>query len=160
MFEAFGVLIIALLISIGYGGCQHKEAQRLQEIVNSAKAVGKSADTIEREKEKAIESAVKQATAKASEDVAKAKSDLATSNRNLAGLRATLANLNSRPASADPAVTAERETTATVGNLFSLCSERYTMLGSSADEARNRGKLCEGIADANQSIRAKVEALK
>ena len=74
-------------------------------------------------------------------------------------LQSALDALSKRPPSDNPAVTAERETTRTLGELFGVCSARYGMLGEAADAARSAGKLCEQLYDSNTPITDKVKAL-
>jgi hypothetical protein len=81
------------------------------------------------------------------EELARVDADRARAARGK--LQADLDAIRNRPASSNPEVAAERETTRTLGDLFGLCSQRYTVLGLSADQAREAGKLCERYYDAN-----------
>lgn len=97
---------------------------------------------------------------KSNKETSVALADAARAKSAARSLQSTLDAINNRPPSSDPAVTEERKTTRTLGELFGVCSARYGLLGEAADAVRNAGKLCEQLYDSNVTpIQDAVRAL-
>jgi hypothetical protein len=77
-----------------------------------------------------------------------------------AGLQSDLASARSRIADPAATVASLREAATDATDLFGRCSGRYTMLGQSAQQAREAGELCARLYNANTPITDAVKALK
>lgn len=119
-----------------------EKAQRAEEVRRNA------------EQRKALDEHTKQVDA--------ARLDADAAKRTVTSLRNTLAKLRSqRPASTDTATAAASVAADSVGELFSVCTERYSGMAIHADQARNAGLLCQKLYSANiPTVRDQVEVMR
>lgn len=165
LYLAIGLAILLAItgIVVGVDRWETRIEQRGYDRANSEHA---AASLIENAKQREIEAErarLKQEAideAKRNEELALAAAD----RERVARERVQIAFDNykrGRAPSNDPAVTAERAATDTVGDVFGECRERYAAMGSEAQRARTAGQLCERLYDSNvTTIRSKLETMK
>lgn len=157
-----GIAGLALLLALVVGVGKWEKSIEQRGYDRAAKVYAEAAlrdEQKQRAEEGRRETEQTAALAEANQRAATARADAAAATAAHSKLQRAIDAAKLRAASPDSTVAERSETAATLGNLFSVCSARYTVLGVGADQARTAGQLCERFYDSLTPISDKLKAM-
>lgn len=158
-----GIAGLAILVALVFGVGKWEKSIEQRGYDRAAKIYSEAAlrdEQTQRAEEKRRATERETAITEANTRADAARADAAASDAATARLQRAIDAAKQRGASPDTPIAVQRETTDTLGDLFSVCNARYGMLGKSADEARNAGQLCVSLYESNVTpISDKLKAM-
>ena len=149
--------VVLAFVVVGLSAYHKGETDATNRLEAEYLARSVKAEQAAREEEQRRAKAQKDADAKHDIEVKVAQTDANNANDALAKLRKRIAGINQSPIYSG--TTASCPTTATLSDVFSECTGRYTEMGKEADAARVAGLLCQEYYQSNIANKV-IEALK